>query len=108
MKLSDENAKIQMFVTQSAEYEIHETAAGSIVYRSKPSADGKISTYYLCANCYQQRIISILQPTGRQEWGSLAGAHVSVSQCPQCRADILMHKIPYDNYDMKKTGAFKL
>ncbi|MFS1538894.1 MAG: hypothetical protein ACL7BU_09565 [Candidatus Phlomobacter fragariae] len=64
MELTNENAKIEIFANQSGNYEIHKSPAGSIVYRSKLSANDEVNLHYLCAHCYQNRVISILQPTG--------------------------------------------
>ena len=90
MKLTDENTKIQMFAAQSAEYEIHKTAAGSIVYRSKTAADSEIGLYYLCAHCYQNRIISILQPSTKTY---KSGGYL-VHCCHQCESEFKMGKAP--------------
>ncbi|MGV3346394.1 hypothetical protein ACGVWS_11885 [Enterobacteriaceae bacterium LUAb1] len=93
IKLASENAKIEMFTAQAAEYEIHKTTAGSIVYRSKSPADNEVGCYYLCAHCYQERKISVLQPTGKTVPCS-SGDYCQQSFCPSCNTQFVMHKIP--------------
>ncbi|BCU90728.1 Uncharacterised protein [Yersinia pseudotuberculosis] len=93
MKLADENTKIEMFASQAAEYEVHKTAAGSIVYRSKSPANDQVGHYYLCATCYQKREISILQPTGKVRTDALNN-YCKQDFCPACETTYLMHNIP--------------
>ncbi|WP_145484240.1 hypothetical protein [Yersinia aldovae] len=88
MKLTDENAKIEMFSAQAAEYEIYRTAASSVVYRSKSATNNEIGHYYLCAHCYQNRIISILQPSTDK----LVKAGYFVHYCPACKNEFKMDK----------------
>ncbi|CRL44566.1 hypothetical protein SGGMMB4_01725 [Sodalis glossinidius str. 'morsitans'] len=89
VELREENTKINMFTTQSSEYEIHKTSGGAIVYILKSTPKGEIPHHYLCAHCYQNRIISILQPTKNE-----SGFHMSY--CPECKNEYRMDKIIID------------
>lgn len=88
VKLREEKAKIEMFSIQAAEYEIHKTAASSVVYRSNSATNNEIGHYYLCAHCYQNRIISILQPSTDK----LVKAGYFVHYCPACKNEFKMDK----------------
>lgn len=104
MKLTDENAKIKMFASQSAHYEMHKTPAGSIVYRSKLSASDEVNLHYLCAHCYQNRVISILQPTGGKT--NYNGKIFSTSICHSCDSHYLMDYLGDDDICVPSSSAF--
>ncbi|MFG6077741.1 hypothetical protein [Erwinia sp. OPT-41] len=93
MQLTEENAQIKMFALQSSQYEIHTMESGSTVYRLKAVPDPDMKTHYLCANCYQKREISILQPTGKVIADS-ASNYCKQSLCPACGTTFLMHRLP--------------
>lgn len=88
IQLRDEKSKIEMFIVQAENYELHTTEGGSVVYRSKPSHDGDVQPHNLCAHCFGDHKISILQP-------SVARATASgffVHYCPQCTNEYKIHK----------------
>lgn len=87
VELREENAKINMFTTQSSEYEIHKTSAGSIVYILKSTPKGEIPHHYLCAHCYQNRIISTLHPCDSR-------SEFIEHFCPQCQNKYRMELRP--------------
>lgn len=89
MKLTEENTHIKMFTLQSAQYEIHTTDAGSTVYRLKQVPESDVKTHYLCANCYQKREVSVLQPTNEMQ--CRLGCYFTESFCPLCSVKYLMH-----------------
>ncbi|MGP2741050.1 hypothetical protein HP475_13700 [Serratia marcescens] len=101
IKLTDEIAKFTAFSSQAENYAIHTTESGSTVYRLKESPDAQVKTHYVCANCFQKREISILQPTGKVVSDSL-GSFCAQYLCPRCNATYLMNKIPRNPAVMPK------
>ncbi|ELV7528449.1 hypothetical protein QMU90_002311 [Edwardsiella ictaluri] len=87
VNLRDENRKIKMFVMQSENYELYTTEGGSVVYRPKPSSDAVVNPHYLCANCFREQKISILQPVTKSK---VMG--YSCHYCPRCKNEFLMEK----------------
>jgi len=91
VKLREEKAKVEMFAVQSANYEPHTTEGGSTVYLSKITADDDVKPHYLCAHCYQHRIISILQPAQHK-------SQFHMLYCPGCKNEY-REKRMIPNYD---------
>lgn len=90
MGLTEEIKKFDMFIQQAANYEMCATEAGSVVYRFKPSPETNMPTHYICAHCYQHKIISILHPcTDRVA----SGGHF-LNFCPECKTKFKMGKTP--------------
>ncbi|MBC0853850.1 hypothetical protein [Pantoea stewartii] len=90
VKLREENAKIEMFAVKSENYELHTTEGGSTVYRSKTSSDEVVNPHYLCAHCYSNKIISILQPSTV----TIQSAGFYVHYCPQCKNEFRINPVP--------------
>lgn len=90
MKLRDKNRKIEMFAVQSENYELHTTEGGSVVYRSKPATDAIINAHYLCAHCFGEYQISILQPSVE----TIKSMGFFVHRCPRCKNEYRMDKVP--------------
>ncbi|EIF1575427.1 hypothetical protein LFE07_003070 [Salmonella enterica] len=90
MKLRDENRKIEMFVVQAENYELHTTEGGSVVYRSKLPSDSVVQSHYLCTHCFGEHKISILQP-GVETIKSMG---FFVHHCPRCKNQYRMNKVP--------------
>ena len=90
MKLRDENNKIKMFIMHAENYDLHTTEGGSTVYRAKESADGVIAPHNLCAHCFQNQVISILQPSTV----TVKSGGYFVHYCPQCKNEYRMTKVP--------------
>lgn len=63
---------------------------GSVVYRSKNPAESSAPHHYLCAHCYQEQTISILQPSTERN----RSAGFFVSYCPRCKNEFRMGKVP--------------
>lgn len=59
--LEAEILKLHDWAHEKQRYQLHQTPAGSFVYRLKPGMEGGEPPHDLCANCYQQGIKSILQ-----------------------------------------------
>ncbi len=90
VKLREEKAKIEMFIVKAENYELHTSEGGTTVYRSKATADNDVKPHYLCAHCYSNCVISILQP--RVGKGVYAGYFVHY--CPLCKNEYKMSKVP--------------
>ena len=91
VKLREEKAKIEMFAVKAENYELHTTEGGSTVYRSKLSSDEVVKPHCLCANCFSNNVISILQPSTEKA----AYAGFFINYCPQCKNEYRMSKKPY-------------
>ncbi|NXZ86389.1 hypothetical protein HZI30_05490 [Serratia fonticola] len=89
-QLREEKRKIEMFIVQAENYELHNTEGGSVVYRSKPSTDGVVESHNLCAHCFGDHKISILQPSVE----TIKSMGYFVHQCPRCKNEYRMGKVP--------------
>lgn len=94
-QLREENGKIKMFIVQAENYELHKTEGGSVVYRPKSSSNDVIESHDLCAHCFGDHKISILQPSVK----TIKSMGFSVHQCPQCKNEYRMNKAPPIPYD---------
>ncbi|EDV9691726.1 hypothetical protein KS35_001112 [Salmonella enterica subsp. enterica] len=90
MKLRDENRKIEMFIVQAENYELHTTEGGSVVYRSKLPSDSVVQSHYLCTHCFGEHKISILQPSVE----TIKSMGFFVHHCPRCKNQYRMNKVP--------------
>ncbi|WP_241610259.1 hypothetical protein [Rosenbergiella epipactidis] len=93
MKLSQENSKIKMFISNIEHYALHKTPAGSITYIPKDTPDNEVPLYYACAHCYQKAIVSMLQPDKRD-----SGFHMLY--CPECKNKFKQSLIPLKSPNM--------
>lgn len=90
IQLRKEKEKGDLFITQSEKYEIVVTDGGSTVYRSKKSADTNNPFHHLCAHCYGNSIISILQPDTEKHMNAGFFIHC----CPFCKQKFRMNAVP--------------
>ncbi|EMY0058027.1 hypothetical protein AAIB98_004223 [Providencia rettgeri] len=66
-------------------YSPHTLKSGTFTYINDPAVNEGNDPHYLCANCYQQEIVSILQPCG------IESRHFQ-SYCPHCNNKYLMER----------------
>src|SRR4051794_11490584 len=59
-QLEKEVAGVEAWEAEKQRYEQADAGDGNIVYALKPAMRGTEQPHYACANCYQQRKISIL------------------------------------------------
>jgi len=90
MELKAEKAKIEMFTVKSVNYDLYTTEGGATVYRSKKGPDMPVTYHYLCAHCYDNYKISILQP----RVDHLRSHGFFVHYCPECKNEFMMNKAP--------------
>lgn len=90
VKLREEKAKIEAFAVNAENYDIFTMEGGSVVYRSKKTSESSAPHHYLCAHCYQEQTISILQPSTEK----YRSAGFFVSYCPRCKNEFRMGKVP--------------
>lgn len=91
MELREQKKKIEMFAVMGSNYELHTTDGGSTVYRLKKTDNENFQYHYLCAHCYSESRIAILQP--KPERSQHAGFFIHY--CPQCKNEYRMQKVPF-------------
>lgn len=85
--LEEQIRRMEEWGREEARYHLCELAPGVFAYALNPEAGTAEPAHLLCANCYQQRLKSILQ----RKPATLAGTpHV----CHRCHAEILDHSTP--------------
>lgn len=55
VELENEKVKQENWAAEAASYELYQPMRGTLVYRSKLSADADQSPVYICPNCYEQK-----------------------------------------------------
>ncbi|MDS1892451.1 hypothetical protein QSI34_28800, partial [Escherichia coli] len=85
-----EKVKQENWAAEAASYELYQPMRGTLVYRSKLSADTDQSPVYICPNCYEQKRKSILQAEGLVIKPGLGRAVNMV--CSHCRASYLFNR----------------
>jgi hypothetical protein len=90
VNLEKEKADRDSFNAQSKRYSPHKMASGAFVYVSKLPAEENIPEHYLCTNCYQNSVISVLQPSTEKH--SMGGYFVH--SCLRCKSDYKMGEVP--------------
>lgn len=67
--LQEELRKAEHFQTQMVRYALEKTELGALLYTLKPEHAGTEPPHSICAACYQDRVISILQPVAHNTLG---------------------------------------
>lgn len=81
--LAEEVNKLKNWETKSQYYELHSPGLGLYVYATKPGVQANTPPHWVCANCFQQQIVSILQREG----------HPPKYVCHRCRSHIGGHTL---------------
>ncbi|EGK3941502.1 TPA: hypothetical protein N7B85_001128 [Escherichia coli] len=90
VELENEKVKQENWAAEAASYELYQPMRGTLVYRSKLSADTDQSPVYICPNCYEQKRKSILQAEGLVIKPGLGRAVNMV--CSHCRVSYLFNR----------------
>lgn len=106
IELAEKNSKIEMFATKAVNYMLHKTPAGSMVYRTKPTIEGEVGHHYLCAQCFENQKISILQP--KPNFTTIANCNFICTVCPTCSSEIVMHKATSESFGITSFDRFIL
>ena len=73
------------FESQAEGYSPHTFESGTFTYINNAAINESDPPHYLCTNCYQHRIVSILQPCG------IESRHFQ-NYCPHCNNKYLMER----------------
>lgn len=106
MQLNEEKAIKEAFIQNAANYAIYKTEAGSIVYRFKELLNGSHEPHYICAHCYQNQKISILQPSPKIT--KIFTQDFISAFCTDCGATFIMHKAPCVTMGRLSTDEFRM
>ncbi|ACA57723.1 TPA: hypothetical protein RQ837_006418 [Pseudomonas aeruginosa] len=85
-ELEAEIAQFKRWEQEKERYQLHQTEAGGLVYRIKPEVQGTEPLHYICADCYQKGIKTILQPC-------FDGCYKAL-RCHPCKSVVHAEKIP--------------
>ncbi|AIC22536.1 hypothetical protein EY04_27560 [Pseudomonas chlororaphis] len=72
-ELKKENLRLKEWTQEKKNYVLHRLPAGTFVYRLRSLTERASADYYLCVQCFQDHVKSILQP-----------AEYSFLTCPTC------------------------
>ncbi|WP_140430285.1 hypothetical protein [Escherichia coli] len=106
LKLSEEKTIKEAFIKKAGDYTIHKTETGATVYRLQDPLKGCNDNYYLCANCFQNEKISILQPSAKIV--TIFNCPYISAYCPACSAEFIMHSAPSESLGSYSTHNFRL
>src|SRR5713226_3130242 len=59
--LEEEIARVKAWEETKQRYQLHEPTTGTFVYAIKEESKGTDPTHWICANCYEKSVRSILQ-----------------------------------------------
>lgn len=90
MHLKAKIAEFENFTAQSEGYVLHKMEGGTLVYLKQAIVDGAELMVHACPHCFQQKKISILQPSTEK---SAKGSYW-IHFCPSCKSDFKMDKTP--------------
>lgn len=76
--------ELENWKKKKSEYKLIEISKGVVVYALDPIQSPSIPEHFICKNCYNDRIASILDPVYIQEGGSQF-------VCPRCKTVINTH-----------------
>ncbi len=83
--LEAEIAQFKRWEQEKERYQLHQTEAGGLVYRIKPEVQGTEPLHYICADCYQKAVKTILQPGDE--------GYYTVLKCHPCGSSVRVKSI---------------
>lgn len=84
-ELEAEIAQFKRWEQEKERYHLHQTEAGGLVYRIKPEVQGTEPLHYICADCYQKAVKTILQPGDE--------GYYTVLKCHPCGSSVRVKSI---------------
>ncbi|WP_256119898.1 hypothetical protein [Escherichia coli] len=90
VRLKEKIAEYEHFERESVGYELQQTEAGSFVYSKQLTVNDKQLMVNVCARCFHERKISILQPAVEKP----ARNGFFIHYCPSCRSEFKINKVP--------------
>ncbi|QLU25297.1 hypothetical protein HV192_16105 [Klebsiella oxytoca] len=95
MRLKDKISEFENFEKQTADFVLKKFDTGALVYSVKKIIDGEETNIYYCSQCFNQRVISILQPSSATFFHAGREEHFSQIQCQRCNAVYGKDKMHY-------------
>lgn len=89
-ELTEKINKLDDFAAKSKLYIPYATAGGSWVYTKDAVVNSKEPRPYVCPHCYEDHVVSFLQPDTRL---SFKGGYF-IHYCPRCRNEYLTDEVP--------------
>ena len=87
-ELEKEMANLEAWETKKQRYELKSIGQHSFAYALKQDAQGSEPPHYICANCYEDRKASILQPKPTSDASRQLGIPPMMF-CPRCGKDVV-------------------
>jgi Zn finger protein HypA/HybF involved in hydrogenase expression len=84
-QLEKEIARLKTWEAEKKRYQLKDVALAVFAYEAKATALDGEPLHWICAKCYQHRVISILQR--RQDHHPLEGQKTK-AHCPECKTDL--------------------
>lgn len=101
-KLTQKLAEYEDFKAQVEGYELEKLDAGAYVYSKKVLIGIEEHKIYLCSQCYNQRTLSILQPSSQTFYHGASEQHFSQIECHRCKSVFGQNRIHFS--DIKYTS----
>ncbi|HDL5082554.1 TPA: hypothetical protein PXD62_006245 [Pseudomonas aeruginosa] len=95
-ELEAEIAQFKRWEQEKERYQLHQTEAGGLVYRIKPEVQGTEPLHYICADCYQKAVKTILQPGDE--------GYYKVLKCHPCGSSVRAQRIESSATMVMSTG----
>lgn len=83
-EISQKLMEFENWEKERAKYKLIEISKGVLVYAFDSSRDPSIPEHYICKNCYNDKIASILDPVYMHSEGSRYS-------CPRCKTEFSTH-----------------
>ncbi|MEQ5149146.1 hypothetical protein ABN250_15215 [Providencia stuartii] len=98
LALEKEKADFDQFKIQSAIYTLERFPSGAFTYAFIDPDNQKDEPRCICANCYQKRVISILQPTTDETY--INGRNYANFICHNCKSIFPLHDRGTPDYSL--------
>lgn len=79
-------SEFESFDKQTAGFTLVKFGTGALVYSEVKVIGGEETNVYYCSQCFNQRVISILQPSSQTFYDGAQEKHYSQLQCQKCSA----------------------
>ncbi|AUU85064.1 hypothetical protein [Leclercia sp. LSNIH1] len=105
-KLQQKLAKYEDFKAQVEGYELEKLDTGAYVYCKKVKFGSEENKIYLCSQCYNNRVFSILQPSSHTFYHGATEQHFSQIECHVCNSVYGQSRIHFSNINYSSSNGW--
>lgn len=100
-------AEFDEFKIQAEGFELEKLDSGAFVYSKKIQLGSDGDVIFACPQCYNQRVISILQPSSHTFYHAALEIHFSQIECNRCKSIFGKEKMTIRDLDYSSNSSWE-